>query len=390
MQTEPQHDPMVAFVLRWWWLLAIGVIVGIGGAYAYSQYGPTPYSSKSLIQVQTQTTTDPTANTAQARSATANYAAEAVSSRMHGLVADALPETAALSQTELTNMVRSGAIVISPQSNFISITVTDDDPVRAELLANTFASVFVEDVNQRAGEQLDAYQVHLQEQIDFSRDQLAVSQLFQQQQSLEQDLRDERTDLLSLQASHRLELTNQTVAVSSRTGGNTESEGGISLEAILVEQIDQVKLNIDAIQAELSNVKAAIVDLPPTTEPLLSSVYAGAYAAQLTTLTSQYVHQQLASLTATLPLAQYGEASQPISAQGIKKLLVIGIAAGGLVFAGLAFGIDLLRNRRRRAQTRMQQLGIEDDIAELLKTLDLSGVTTPVSVRQTSGRTHFT
>src|SRR5690242_19705917 len=82
----PTQDPYVAFAMRWWWLLIIGGIAGLIGAFVYLKVGPIPYTSVAQVQVPPQTTTNPNASSGQAADATTNYSAEATTSQMFTLV----------------------------------------------------------------------------------------------------------------------------------------------------------------------------------------------------------------------------------------------------------------------------------------------------------------
>ncbi len=340
-----ERDPIIVFALRWWWLLLLGVCLGVAGAVGYSRYGPVPYASTALVQVQAQPGDDPTANAAQERSAAANYAAEAASSRVFTLVSQALAGKLAVTPSQLQRMSQSGALSIKQArgANFVTITVSDRDPERAKLLADTFASVFVADVNARAKQQFDERQQQLQQQIDFTRDRLATAALFQRKQDLEKEIRDQRGSLLTLQINYQQLLQSPDPA----SPGGEDTSPRASARQALSQQIREIQANISDLEAELASVQQAIGKLPPdASDPSLSAALATAYAMQLSALTEQYVSRQTAAITADPPLVRYGDASPPLPTQGIKKLLVFGLAAGGGLAVALGYGIDLLRRRR--------------------------------------------
>ena len=53
-EAESQFNltPYIEFAKRWWWLLVIGLALGLGASFVYMRYGPTPHISTALIQVQ--------------------------------------------------------------------------------------------------------------------------------------------------------------------------------------------------------------------------------------------------------------------------------------------------------------------------------------------------
>ena len=76
---QQERDPLMQFAKRWWWLLAIGAIIGIAAAFAYTRVGPVPYQSTALLQVVTPAGSTTTQNAEQARSASTNFAASSYS-----------------------------------------------------------------------------------------------------------------------------------------------------------------------------------------------------------------------------------------------------------------------------------------------------------------------
>ena len=46
--------PYVAFAQAWWWLVLIGLIVGVGASAAYLRFGPIPHRSLAYILVPSQ------------------------------------------------------------------------------------------------------------------------------------------------------------------------------------------------------------------------------------------------------------------------------------------------------------------------------------------------
>lgn len=386
----PDRDPLMEFVSRWWWLLVLGVVVGATVAVAYAQYGPDTYSSTSLVQIQAQTENDPTAKAEQARSATANYAAEASSPRILGLVSDATGDE--FTAAELSRMDRNGMILVQSMrnANFITIKVSHSDPNTARFLADTFAAVVVDDINARARVERDQRSAQLGEQIEFARQQLASAELFKLETDLELQVRDQRSQLLSLQASYQQELARQ-AETATRSSELTSIYGAYL--AVVESQIGEVESTIASLNANLDEVRAAIDTLPDGSDAVLSGAYASAYAQELTTLTRQFVAQQLATVNSTPPLVQYGDASDALRVQSFRKLGLLGVAIGGTVAAGIAFGLDLLRKRRIRSTQTSDDTGDDADLERLLHRLNQigagprSGATTDGSLAHRSSST---
>ncbi|HEX5166901.1 MAG TPA: hypothetical protein VFV93_15960, partial [Thermomicrobiales bacterium] len=203
---EPQeHDPLMQFAKRWWWLLVAGAIVGIGLAIVYSKVGPVPYESTSLIQVVPPSGATTTEKADQAQTASANFAAEVSSPRIYTLTSQALAGEIQITTSDLEAMERDGSLTVSPMrgSNFIKVVVTDSDRGRAKLIAGTLASVFVDDITQRASAANAARQSQVNQQIEFTRQQLATSALRQREIDLTDELRDRQSALLDLQTNYQ-------------------------------------------------------------------------------------------------------------------------------------------------------------------------------------------
>lgn len=370
-----ERDPVLEFALRWWWLLALGVLLGVVVAVAYSKMGPVTYESTALVQVSANTNTDPTDKAGQARSAATNFAAEGESTRMYDLVAQALPASVAITAEDLDEMARSGLLDVEQRrgTNFIQITVFDPEAERAQIIADTFASVMVADVNNRSRDQALAREQELQNQIDFTRQQLAAAELFSRERQLESDLRDQQQRLLTLQGSYQQEQARQ-LEFERLSQGEPPGEGiqqaRADFERILADQIREVEENIGTITAQLDEVRRLISELPPDTDPLISTAYASAYSSQLSSLTSQYVKEQIESLTAGPSLMQFGAASTSPSTPSLKKLGFFGVLAGGALAAAAGLLIDLLRNRRRNAEEQQFAAVPQVDLGSLLTELE--------------------
>lgn len=383
-QTDSQdRDPLMQFAKRWWWLLAIGFIIGVVAAIVYSRVGPTPYQSTALMQVVTSSGATTTEQASQARVATANFAAEVASQRIYILASEALAGTLDISAVDLDAMERNGTLTITPMrtSNFIQVIVVDPDPDRAQLIADTISRVFVEDIAARSKDSFEARQEQVNQQIEFTRNQLVQSALRQRESDLEEAIREQQSALLNLQTSYQQELGRQAESnvIGDRTGFNEneltkQAEIRNQLLRAISEQITNAEANITTLNNELATVRDEIAKLPPDVDGSLSAAFTTAYSMQLAALTQRYVTDQISALTESPPVLRYGDASTPFSTQGIKKIALFGAIGGMAVAAAIAFGYDMIRKllaarSLRRGQTSSRVMATTD-FDRLLKLVD--------------------
>ncbi len=317
-------------------------------------YGPFPYQSVAQVQVPPQTTTNPNANANQSITATTNYTAEATTSQIFSLVSKELSSTLPLSASDLTLLQQDGKLDIraTKGTNFIVITVTDTDQGKARLLADTIATVFVRDVNGRAGAQIDARQQLLEGQIDLTGQRYLVARLNQRQEELQASLTTQRSSLLQLQSSYQQELQRQAEADRLSGTNGPPSPQIVATRAQWLDtinnQISQVQNNLRDTNTQLDDVRAQLARLPGSADPSVSAAFASAYGEQLQSLTRDYAQLQLDAPTARVPLIRYGVASDPLPATGKKKILIAGAGLGLAIAAALGFGLDILRRRRQQ------------------------------------------
>jgi hypothetical protein len=386
------RDPIIDFGLRWWWLLALGVLLGGIAAYAYATYyGPTMYQSTAYIQ-EIPPSGNMTSGAEAARSASRNYAAAAASPLMFEAASQALGDQLPLSGAELQEMHRSGEISIGQQrsANFIDVTVTTEDREQATLIADTIATIAVSTVNEQVTAEYEESQLQLQQQIDFAQGQLSTSAIFQRRDQLEQRLFNQQSNLIELQASYQQELTRKADRESSG-GLATETPDGVGVDvaAIFDQQIKQVEADIATITEELEAINARIAELPADTDPLVSGAMASAYANQVSSLTSQYVGREVVSLAATSPLVKYGNAADPFAVSELKRIGFFGVVIGASLAAGFALCIDLLRKRRRQeTPIELAPTAVLDltGLMQKLEQLDYTGATNRASASGGRGR----
>lgn len=367
---QQDRDPLMQFAKRWWWLLTIGAIIGLAAAIAYSRLGPIPYQSTALMQVIPPTGATTTEQADQARTASANFAAAAASPRIYAMASQALAGKLDISASDLEAMERDGTLTIETKrgSNFINVIVTDPDPGRAQLIADTIAKVFVDDIAVQAKAAYETRQTQLDEQIKFTRDQLAQSTLLQREIDLKAAIRDQQGQLLNLQTNYQEELGRQVEsdAIGDRSSFSDaelaqQAQVRSQLLRAIGQQISDAESSLAAINEELASVQSALATLPPDGDGSLSAAFSEAYSLQLSTLTQRYVTDQITALTQSPSVIQYGGASTPFTTQGIKKISLFGLIGGMAVAAGFGLAFELLRKWRAERALKQGQAPVGAD-----------------------------
>jgi succinoglycan biosynthesis transport protein ExoP len=149
--------------LRWWWLIAISVILSATASYIYSQRLPKIYSAQATLTVGSNIIEEinPDVRTlGSIRTLAEVYAQLATRYPISAAVIDRLGLE--LSPGQLTGMIRTNVI---PQAQLLEISVLDVHPQRAQLLANAIAEELILQSPTGASEQ--------QEREEFIRTQLA-------------------------------------------------------------------------------------------------------------------------------------------------------------------------------------------------------------------------
>jgi hypothetical protein len=277
--------------LRWWWVLALGLALGVAGSLAYVKFGPVSYQS--TAQVMVPPPIDPAGDAFGApratRDAASNFLGQAGSSHMLSLVSRAVGPKLPVSEHDLLEMQKDKALDVKAQTgtNFIGITATGDSPEAARLLANTYADVLVKDVNQRAAATVAARKASLEKQIETARQQLATAQLNQREQEIVRDIREQRRQLLALQQSYQQELERQERQgtmdrlLRAQTAGqpaatpapdqrvqeltSTAARLGTQTLRVLGEQQKDLDASIAGLSGQLQDVRAAL-NRAPTAE----------------------------------------------------------------------------------------------------------------------------
>ena len=349
--SRPIDNPHLKFAIRWWWFVLITTILGALLAVGYLKLGPAPYESTAVVLVPPQV--NPAENTlgnpSEVRSAASNFAAQAASPQIVEMVSRSLPAKYRLTPTELMLMVQQRKVEIRAPtgSNLITIRVTDSDPAFARALADTYAAVFVDDVNRSATAAIEQRRRELEARIVAARNELTTVQRYQLLQDLNNRLQSLRQQLLELQATYQTELQRQ-IQLSQLGGANPQlaaASAGVQTKwlQLMNEQQRQLETDIASITEQINTVQKAINTDPSSVDPTVAGALATAYSQQLLKLSQDYADLQLNARAGTLPLTKYGSASEPIPAIGLRLVLIVGLGAGFVAGVAIAYSIDTAR-----------------------------------------------
>jgi hypothetical protein len=118
---------------------------------------------------------------------------------------------------------------------------------------------------------------------------------------------------------------------------------------LITEQQKSVQTRISELTSELQQVREALALQPPSTDRAGLTSFATAYAGLLGQLTQDFVALQINQAATTSPLERFGEASEPVVAGSLRRMIPVAAGIGmGLGFA-LAYLLDLRRQRRQAA-----------------------------------------
>lgn len=203
-------SPLSAFIRRWWVLLLIGSLLGLGAGYAYSKLGPTSYQSTALLQVRADPSSTRPATDAQI--AAIGFATQATAPSVLDHVSQALKQGGfIIGLSDLLTMTQSNKLTAQPikGSSAITIQASSENAATAQAIADTVAGVAVDDAAGQAQAEADNRTRTVQESIDRARAELQSAQLFQREQDLQQRLQTQQAELIQLQNSFTQTLQQQ-------------------------------------------------------------------------------------------------------------------------------------------------------------------------------------
>lgn len=350
---SPKLDnPYLRFALRWWWLILLTTALGALLAVGYLKLGFAPYESTAVILVphQADVADNTLGNPNQARSAAGNFAAQAASPQLAEQVSRALPVRYKATPVELLLMVQQRKVEIRAPtgSNLITVKVVDSDPNFARTLADTYAAVFVDDVNRSTTLAIERRKRELETRIAAARDELVTAQRYQLAQNLNTQLQNLRQRLLELQATYQTELQRQIQLSQLGTGANPQlAAASANVQTkwlqLMAEQQRQLEAELASVTEQLNAVQKAIAAQPGSVDPTVAAALTTAYEQQLLKLSQDYADLQLNAGAGTLPLSKYGTASEPIPAVGLRLVLLVGVGTGFAAGVAIAYSLDIAR-----------------------------------------------
>jgi len=151
--TSPQATDYGPRLRRRWWVVVLGVLLGIGAALAFTAAQPTTYDSTTSVLVQSAAASGPTGSTTTPRS-DINMETEAtlVASEQVATGARDLLKT----KTSPTDLLAQLSTVIPPNSQVLQITYSDATATSAQAGAQAFAQAYLGYRSGEAKKALDA------------------------------------------------------------------------------------------------------------------------------------------------------------------------------------------------------------------------------------------
>jgi uncharacterized protein involved in exopolysaccharide biosynthesis len=159
--------------------MLVGVLLGVGAAYAYLERAPVSYQSSVLLIVSSQQADQRgeswlISNPARLRDATELFVDQAASPPVYESVSRVLRDQLEISPDEIANMVLAGAIDVhqNGRSNYITVSVTHTNPDRSWLLTDGYARGLIENVNEQVRTATERRRVELGRQNELTQQQI--------------------------------------------------------------------------------------------------------------------------------------------------------------------------------------------------------------------------
>ena len=283
---------LVQPIRRWWWLIVLATLLAMGSSILATRQQPDTYATRATLMIGRGFLNDPNPNNSQFY----------LSQQLAGLYADmALRQPVRLAAMEALGMTWLPEYRVQPIPNtqLLEVTVTDTDPLRAQVVANEIArQLILQGPNASSAEEVERQQfvklqlASLQEQIETTQTDIVTKQetlgtliSARQISDLEGQIDALETKLTLLQSNYSNMLAN-----SQEDGANTVTVFeaaqlpvtpigpnqlltillacalGLSLSigtALLLEYLDDT-IKEDADMAELANlpILAGIAEMP--------------------------------------------------------------------------------------------------------------------------------
>lgn len=221
---------------RWWWILLLAPIIGGATAFYSADQQPRMYSADATLLINAGVTTSNAGSIQASRNLSETYSGWVVSRPVLERVAETLAYEGGIGQLE----GRVSAVSV-PDTLFIRVSATSNDPDEAARIANTVANEFVLDVQRQTEAQNAVVRSSVDQQIADTENAIA------------------RLDglIAELEASEDA----LTTAESSRL------QSLLTERAQLQIDLDQLVMTVRSIDVELATAQTSIIVQSPAVPP---------------------------------------------------------------------------------------------------------------------------
>jgi len=352
---------------KWFWLLALGAILGGASAYLFSRSQPVVYQTSTRIMV---------SSASDNQNQSYNYYYDSQLVKTYAQIINSQPITKVLSE-RLGYPVSGGQIQVRqiPDSTLLQLTVTDNNPQHAADIANTVVQVFIEYNQSLLDERYKSTEESLKAQIDQIEGQIATLQTEMSQasettqESQKQQIEEQTKQIEAMLASVEDEIvsleTNLETFIPTPAVTNTPAPSWhiptstpvpvptptLSQAAqvkykemqIRKEQLDGMRTLFQQAYGNLLVLQQSSASDPALRQSQLQTTIA-LYQQIYTNLLSSYENVRLARLRSTPNISQIEPATTPggpIQPQPMRNGM-LGAVSGLMIMGAIAFLVEYL------------------------------------------------
>lgn len=221
MGNQPQEEKPTAELIteyanllwHWSWLLILFAVIAGGGAYYYSSLQTPQYQARALAMINVAPSSQEYMSIYYGQQLAESYSQIMVTHPVQEAVA------ARLGLESLT-----GSIKVSPIENtqLMDVIVTDTDPIRAALIANTLIEVFSEQIQADQASRYDESKQNLKSQLDVLDEQIQNTSA--DLAIIGQEIQDINTNLTSLRQQSTLLFTPEELIAQNNKISQAETD----------------------------------------------------------------------------------------------------------------------------------------------------------------------